>query len=101
MISTISGCPTLAGTSNNSIKHYLRSSYVHQVFSIEHGRMLKASRSGWSPITFNEEEERGIINHHDDPLIIRADISNFDVWRMLVDTGSSVSVMFTAAFNEL
>ncbi|CAL9011062.1 unnamed protein product [Prunus brigantina] len=31
MISTISGGPTLAGTSNNSIKHYVRSTYAHQV----------------------------------------------------------------------
>ncbi|CAL9020581.1 unnamed protein product [Prunus brigantina] len=29
MISTISGGPTLAGTSNNSIKHYVRSTYAH------------------------------------------------------------------------
>ncbi|XP_034203096.1 uncharacterized protein LOC117617711 [Prunus dulcis] len=101
MISTISGGPTLAGTSNNSIKHYVRSTYAHQVFSTEQGRLPKTHRSGWAPITFYEEEERGVILPHDDPLIIRADISNFDVGRILVDTGSSVSVMFAEAFNEL
>ncbi|CAL9012172.1 unnamed protein product [Prunus brigantina] len=74
MISTISGGPTLAGTSNNSIKHYVRSTYAHR---------------------------RGVILPHDDPIIIRADISNCDVGRILVDTGSSVSVMFAEAFNEL
>ena len=63
--------------------------------------MPKTHRSGWAPITFCEEEERGVILPHDDPLIIRADISNFDVGRILVDTGSSVSVMFAEAFNEL
>ncbi|CAL9026173.1 unnamed protein product [Prunus brigantina] len=90
MISTISGGPTLAGTSNNSIKHYVRSTYAHQV-----------PITFWAPITFCEEEERGVILPHDDPIIIRADISNFDVGRILVDTGSSVSVMFAEAFNEL
>ncbi|CAL2241803.1 unnamed protein product [Prunus armeniaca] len=50
------------------------------------------SKTCWDLITFNEEE---------DPLIILAYISNFDVERILVDTGSSVSVMFTEAFNEL
>ncbi|CAL2257535.1 unnamed protein product [Prunus armeniaca] len=35
MISIISGGPTLAGTSNNSIKHYVHSTYAHQVFSTE------------------------------------------------------------------
>ncbi|CAL9025716.1 unnamed protein product, partial [Prunus brigantina] len=101
MISTISGGPTLAGTSNNSIKHYVRSTYAHQVFSAEQGRLPKTHKSGWAPITFCEEEERGVILPHDDPIIIRADISNFDVGRILVDTGSSVSVMFAGAFNEL
>ncbi|XP_020417977.1 uncharacterized protein LOC109948691 [Prunus persica] len=101
MISTISGGPTLAGTSNNSIKHYVRSTYAHQVFSTEQGRLPKTQRSGWAPITFCEEEELGVILPHDDPLIIHADISNFDVGRILVDTGSSVSVMFANAFNEL
>ncbi|CAL2248236.1 unnamed protein product [Prunus armeniaca] len=101
MISTISGGPTMAGTSNNSIKHYVRSTYEHQVFSTEQGRLPKTQKTGWAPITFCEEEERGVILPHDDPIIIRADISNFDVGRILVDTGSSVSVMFADAFNEL
>ncbi|CAL9024431.1 unnamed protein product, partial [Prunus brigantina] len=101
MISTISGGPTLVGTSNNSIKHYVRSTYAHQVFSAEQGRLPKTHKSGWAPITFCEEEERGVILPHDDPIIIRADISNFDVGRILVDTGSSVSLMFAEAFNEL
>ncbi|CAL8999641.1 unnamed protein product, partial [Prunus brigantina] len=61
----------------------------------------KTHKSGWAPITFCEEEERGVILPHDDPIIIRADISNFDVGRILVDTSSSVSVMFAGAFNEL
>ncbi|CAL8168856.1 unnamed protein product [Prunus armeniaca] len=49
MISTISGGPTLAGTSNNSIKHYVRSTYAHQVFSTEQGRLSKMQKSGWAP----------------------------------------------------
>ncbi|CAL2251411.1 unnamed protein product [Prunus armeniaca] len=101
MISTISGGPTMAGTSNNSIKHYVRFTYAHQVFSTEQGRLPKTQKTGWASITFCEEEERGVILPHDDPIIIRADISNFDVGRILVDTGSSVSVMFADSFNEL
>ncbi|CAL2266412.1 unnamed protein product [Prunus armeniaca] len=101
MISTISGGSTMAGTSNNSIKDYVRSFYAHKVFSIDHGRVPKTQKSGWTSITFCEEEERGVILPHEDLLIIRADISNFDVGRILVDTGSSVSVMFAEAFNKL
>ncbi|XP_020424437.1 uncharacterized protein LOC109950302 [Prunus persica] len=71
------------------------------VFSTEQRRLLKTQKSGWAPITFCKEEERGVILPHDDPLIIPADISNIDVRRILVDTGSPVSVMFANAFNEL
>ncbi|CAL8137246.1 unnamed protein product [Prunus armeniaca] len=101
MISTISGGPTMARTSNNSIKHYVRSTYAHQVFSTEQGRLPKTQKTDWASITFCEEEERVVILPHDDPIIIRTDISNFDVGHILVDTGSSVSVMFADAFNEL
>ncbi|CAL2246366.1 unnamed protein product [Prunus armeniaca] len=101
MISTINSGPTMAGTSNNSVKHYIRSTYAHHVFSTEQGRLPKTQKSGLAPITFCEEEERGVILPHDDPIIICADISNFDVGCILVDIGSSVSVMFPDAFNEL
>ncbi|CAL2239272.1 unnamed protein product [Prunus armeniaca] len=101
MIFTISGGPTIARTSNNSIKHYVCSTYAHQVFGTEQGRLPKTQKSGWAPITFCDEEEHGVILPHDDPIIIRVDISNFDIERILVDTGSSVSVMFAEAFNEL
>ncbi|CAL2239909.1 unnamed protein product [Prunus armeniaca] len=49
------------------------------------------------------QRRRGAWCHspHDDPIIIRTDISNFDIGRILVDTGSSVSVMFVDAFNDL
>ncbi|XP_008222699.1 PREDICTED: uncharacterized protein LOC103322553 [Prunus mume] len=100
MISTISGGPTMAGTSSNSIKHYVRSTYAHQVFSTEQGRLPNTQKLGWAPITFCDEE-CGVILPNDDPIIIHADISNFDVGRILVDTGSSVSVMFADAFNEV
>ncbi|CAL8102378.1 unnamed protein product [Prunus armeniaca] len=71
-----------------------------KVFNTKQGRLLKTQKLGWAPITFCEEE-RGVILPHDDPIIIRADISNFDIGHILVDTSSSVSVMFADAFNEL
>ncbi|CAL2278085.1 unnamed protein product [Prunus armeniaca] len=64
MISTISCGSTMAGTSNNSIKHYVCFSYAHQVFSTKHERLPKTQKSGWAPITFCEEEERGVNKVH-------------------------------------
>ncbi|CAL8157340.1 unnamed protein product [Prunus armeniaca] len=101
MINTISGGPTLAGPSNRSMKQYVRAAHCPQVFGIEDDRCRKLPKVGWEPITFCEEEEEGIIYPHDDPMIIRAEITDYDVGRVLIDTGSSVNVIFADAFMGL
>ncbi|KAM2123623.1 hypothetical protein ACFX1Q_021134 [Malus domestica] len=58
-------------------------------------------KPNWDPICFYPEEERGIIYPHNDPLIVEAHIANFDVRRILVDTGASVNIMFVEAFRAL
>ncbi|CAL8995965.1 unnamed protein product [Prunus brigantina] len=100
-ISTISGGPTLAGPSNRLVKQYVRAAHYPQVFGIEADRHRKFAKVGWEPITFSEEEEEGIIYPHDDPMIIRAEIADYDVSRVLIDTGSSVNVIFADAFRGL
>lgn len=86
--------------SNNS-SWYIQQFYetLCQVFTIEHARPSKGSRAGWEPITFNDERELGVIFPHDDPYVIRTDIFNFDVGRILVNTGNSINVMFSEAFS--
>ncbi|CAL9024966.1 unnamed protein product [Prunus brigantina] len=101
MISTISGGPTLAGPSNRSVKQYVRAAHYPQVFGIKADRHRKFAKVGWEPITFSEEEEEGIIYPHDDPMIIRAEIADYDVGRVLIDIGSSVNVIFADAFRGL
>ncbi|CAL9000860.1 unnamed protein product, partial [Prunus brigantina] len=101
MISTISGGPILAGPSNRSVKQYVRAAHYPQVFGIEADRHRKFAKVGWEPITFSEEEEEGIIYPHDDPMIIRAEIADYDVGWVLIDTGSSVNVIFADAFRGL
>ncbi|CAL2227858.1 unnamed protein product [Prunus armeniaca] len=80
MISTISGGPTLEGPSNRSMKQYVRAAHNPQVPKV-----------GWEPITFCEEEEEGIVYPHDDPMIIRAEIADYDIGRVMIDTGSSAN----------
>ncbi|CAL8083096.1 unnamed protein product [Prunus armeniaca] len=101
MISTISGGPTLAGPSNRSMKQYVRAAHHPQVFGIEDDRCRKVPKVGWEPIIFCEEEEEGIVYPHDDPMIIRAKIADYDVGRVLIDTGSSVNVIFADVFKGL
>ncbi|XP_034203617.1 uncharacterized protein LOC117618105 [Prunus dulcis] len=101
MISTISGGPTVAGMSHRSMKQYVRAAQFPQVLGIEVNRFQEIPKVHWEPITFCQEEEEGILYPHDDPMIIRAEIADYDVGRVLIDTGSSVSVFFAEAFREM
>ena len=73
----------------------------HQVFHVEDIRGGKYQKPNWDPICFYPEEDRGIIYPHNDPLIVEAHIANFEVRRILVDTGASVNIMFAEAFKAL
>ncbi|XP_016651080.1 PREDICTED: uncharacterized protein LOC107881572 [Prunus mume] len=101
VVNTISGGPTLAGSSNRSVKQYVRTAHYPQVFGIEVNRHHRVRKVGWEPITFSENEEKGIIYPHDDPMMIRAEIADYDVGRVLIDNGSSVNVIFADAFNGM
>ncbi|XP_020413816.1 uncharacterized protein LOC109947629 [Prunus persica] len=87
--------------SNRSMKQYVRAAQFPQVFSIEVNRHHEIPKVHWEPITFCKEEEEGVLNPHDDPMIIRAEIADYDVGRVLIDTRSSVSVIFAEAFREM
>ncbi|CAL8082065.1 unnamed protein product [Prunus armeniaca] len=97
----ISGGTPIADSSRRSVKSYVRAVWHPQVLSLNEERSSKIRRLGWEPITFSEEEEKGIIFPHSNPMIIRADIADFNVGRILIDTRSSVNVLFADAFNGL
>ncbi|KAM2091885.1 hypothetical protein PS2_030060 [Malus domestica] len=73
----------------------------HQVFHVEDIRGGKHQKPNWDPICLYPKEERGIIYPHNDPLIVEAHIANFEIRRILVDTGASVNIMFVEAFRAL
>ncbi|KAL2474431.1 Uncharacterized protein Adt_35167 [Abeliophyllum distichum] len=52
-------------------------------------------------ITFNDEDLKDVTCPHDDALVIVADIADFDVKRVLVDTGSAADVMSWRVFLGL
>ncbi|KAM2021917.1 hypothetical protein FF2_043108 [Malus domestica] len=69
----------------------------HQVFHVEDIRGGNYQKPNWDPICFYPEEERGIIYPHNDSLIVKAHIANFEVRRIL----ASVNIMFVEAFRAL
>ncbi|XP_057484602.1 uncharacterized protein LOC130770973 [Actinidia eriantha] len=53
------------------------------------------------PITFNNDDLRGLHLPHDDALVVTAVIANFNIQRILVDNGSSTDILFISAFNKM
>ncbi|KAM1083481.1 hypothetical protein ACFX19_022281 [Malus domestica] len=102
VIYSISGGTPISKSSNKAMQNSERALRPsHQVFHVEDIRGGKYQKPNWDPICFYPEEERGIIYPHNDPLIVEAHIANFEVRRILVDTGASVNIMFVEAFRVL
>ncbi|GFY99208.1 hypothetical protein Acr_13g0006090 [Actinidia rufa] len=53
------------------------------------------------PITFNNDDLRGLHFPHDDALVVSAFIANFNVQRILVDNRSSADILFISAFDKM
>jgi len=73
-----------------------------------HQRKVDSYTKGKSPmigsdhqITFWESETTDLDKPHDDALFIRIDVSNYELSRIRVDTGSSVDVLFNDAFKKM
>ncbi|KAI5343721.1 hypothetical protein L3X38_011597 [Prunus dulcis] len=102
-INVISGGASLARDSNKARKEYARRTPSGlETLSIGPGYWTpKSPKLGYSAITFNEEEEKGVVHPHDDPFIIQAEITNYCVKWVFIDTGSSVNIIFTSAFEQM
>ncbi|KAM1638610.1 hypothetical protein COP1_008595 [Malus domestica] len=102
VIYSINDGTPISESSNGAMKNSERTLRPgHQVFHVEDIRRGKYKKPNWDPIYFYLEEERGIIYPHNDPLIVKAHIANFEVRRILVDTRASVNIMFAEAFRAL
>ncbi|KAM1160814.1 hypothetical protein ACFX19_034370 [Malus domestica] len=102
VIYSISGSTPISESSNRAMKNSEQALRLgHQVFHVEDIRGGKCQKPNWDSICFYLEEERDIIYPHNDPLIMEAHIANFEVRRILVDTGASVNIMFAEAFKAL
>ncbi|VFQ69713.1 unnamed protein product [Cuscuta campestris] len=53
------------------------------------------------PITFTDRDLPATGEDHNDPLVITMDMGGVDVSRVLVDTGSSVNILYLDAFEKL
>jgi len=51
-------------------------------------------------ITFTDDDFRGIVKNHDEPMVIWAIITNADIGRILIDQWSSIDILSYEAFQK-
>ncbi|XP_073019166.1 uncharacterized protein [Primulina eburnea] len=90
-IKMISGGST-DGDSNRARKSRSR----RECLEVEEG-----SRKSEEVISFGPEDLRGVNLPHNDALVIQAQVANYDILRVFVDSGSSVNVIFKDAFEQM
>ena len=99
-VRVIAGGPTLAGDSNRSRKNYARYAITSkEVFF--NTPAAKRARVRQVPIMWTDEDEEGILYPHEDALVIKATIASKKFDRILVDTRSSVDVLFKSTLEEM
>ncbi|XP_010265496.1 PREDICTED: uncharacterized protein LOC104603216 [Nelumbo nucifera] len=92
VIIMISGGMAFGGKSSSGRKAYVRLLEIDD-------REQKRRRE--DPITFTDDDLRGVQTSHNNALVITAEIANFKVRRILVDIGSSDDILFEDAFEQL
>ena len=63
---------------------------------------LKRARvSIQSALSFSDEDKIGIIQPHDDDLVVTLKIGGYDMKRVMVDQGSGVEIMYLDLYRRL
>ena len=86
------------GESSSSMKGHLRSIRSEETLKVQ--TVSKLPRLG-TTITFSDFDMEGCQHPHDDPLVIKAIVSNKRIHRVLVNKGSSVDIIFASTFNKM
>jgi hypothetical protein len=94
-VNTIAGGFAGGGESSNARKRYVRRAEFEAKF-VGH-----TSISSTPDLSFTKEDKREVMPHDDDPLVIQVQILNFDVKRVLIDSGSSAGIMYWKAFKAM
>ncbi|XP_050386257.1 uncharacterized protein LOC126802648 [Argentina anserina] len=100
-INVIEGGAPKTNLSNRAKKRLDRNNHPRQVYAITGGN-VKRQKEGWQPITFTEDEEIGISLPNDDAFLIDAILGGqWDVGKMMIDTGSAVNVLFKGCYEKM
>ena len=91
-VRTIFGGTVLDRSSKTAKKKYARQ--IHNLYSINSARQPFT-------IIFSEEDYDDVILPHEDPLVINPVIGQNKIWKVLVDGGSSVNVLYYNTYLKM
>ncbi|XP_057459277.1 uncharacterized protein LOC130749939 [Actinidia eriantha] len=75
---------------------------MHEVLSVQSmPKKMKVAETKRECITFFRADLERVQHPHSDPLVVQLRIGRYDVKRILVDTGSSIEVMYYDLFKQL
>ena len=99
-IRVIAGGSTLAGDSNRARKNYERYAMTSKkvLFNLPTAKKVKVRQV---PIMWTDDDEEGVLYPHEDALVVKAMVVGKELRRMLVDTGSSVDILFKSALDDM
>lgn len=82
-----------SGDSVRSVKDYRRQVATSQKWP--------SKPSSHPPITFSSDDAEGVHAPHNDPLLVVLGIGEYDVTKILIDTGSSVDLIFRGTLQKM
>ncbi|XP_057489449.1 uncharacterized protein LOC130775334 [Actinidia eriantha] len=97
----------IGGPSHPNLENKIRSEIrmikqMHEVLSVQSmPKKMKVTEAKRECITFSRADLERVQHPHSDPLVVQLRIGGYDVKRILVDTGSSVEVMYYDLFKQL
>ncbi|GAV60955.1 LOW QUALITY PROTEIN: hypothetical protein CFOL_v3_04483, partial [Cephalotus follicularis] len=98
VIHTISGGVASGGDHKNARKAYGRQSLAIQ--QVHHSKRLRTGGDE-ELISFSEVDYEGIRLPHDDLVVVTLLVELFTMKRILIDSGSSVDILYKHAFDQL
>ncbi|KAG7567966.1 Retrotransposon gag domain [Arabidopsis thaliana x Arabidopsis arenosa] len=93
-IDVIMGGSKLCRDSIRSIKRHKKSAAIQTAVGFQSSEQTPS-------ISFDNSDTQGLTGPHDDALVITLDIANFEVTRCLIDTGSSVDLIFLSTLQRM
>ncbi|GFS32499.1 hypothetical protein Acr_00g0023020 [Actinidia rufa] len=91
--------PSLESKIQNEIRMIRQ---MHEVLSVQSlPKKIKTAETERECVTFSRADLERVQHPHSDPLVVQLRIGGYDVKRILVDTGSSVEVIYYDLFKQL